>query len=292
MAGRGRRRIIHAQGFAMHAGRFAVFGHPISHSLSPEIHQAFARQFGLQLDYLPIDAAPNQFETAVRGFFADGGRGANVTLPHKASAFALAVEHSVAAARVGTANVLTVRADGQLAAHNTDGAGLVRDLTERHRIDLRGHTALLLGAGGAARGVAWNLLDAGVDSLTIVNRTPETADALADAIGDPRRAHTRYWADLADIGSYDLIVNSTSAGVLGQALELPFSLVGARACCYDLSYGPAAGSFLAWAQAAQARHAYDGLGMLVETAADAFALWHGQRPDTDPVYASLRPRFA
>ncbi|RCS31596.1 shikimate dehydrogenase [Rhodanobacter denitrificans] len=276
----------------MPAAQFAVFGHPISHSLSPPIHQAFARQFGIELEYRAIDVAPADFSAAVHRFFADGGRGANVTLPHKAAAFALAEQRSVAAARAGSANVLTPLAAGRLAAHNTDGAGLVRDITERHDLDLRGHTALLLGAGGAAHGVAWNLLDAGVETLTIVNRSPAAADVLADAIGDPARAHTRYWEDLADIGSYDLIVNATSAGVLGVALQLPFSLVGARALCYDLSYGAAAGSFLAWAKAAGARYAVDGLGMLVETAADAFELWHGRRPQTEPVYQQLRRQGA
>ena len=273
---------------AMTPAQFAVFGHPISHSLSPLIHQAFAQQFGLALDYRTIDAAPEVFEAAVHAFFAAGGRGANVTLPHKAAACALAGERSASAIRAGTANVLTALPDGRLAAHNTDGDGLVRDITERHGVDLRGHAALLLGAGGAARGVAWNLLDAGVETLTIVNRSPAPADALADAIGDPARAHTRYWQDLTEIGNYDLIVNATSAGVLGASLQLPFSLIGARAVCYDLSYGPAAGAFLAWAKAANARHAFDGLGMLVETAADAFMLWHGQRPDTEPVYQMLR----
>ncbi len=204
----------------------------------------------------------------------------------------MADQRSEAATRAGSANVLTRLADGRLAAHNTDGAGMLRDLTERHSVDLRGHTALLLGAGGAAQGVAWNLLDAGVETLTIVNRSPASADALADAIGDPARAHTRYWEDLASIGSYDLIVNATSAGVLGKALQLPFSLVGARALCYDLSYGAAAASFLAWAKSADARYAFDGLGMLVETAADAFELWHGKRPQTDPVYRALRGQMA
>ncbi|MBD8874531.1 shikimate dehydrogenase [Rhodanobacter sp. DHB23] len=268
--------------------QFAVFGHPIAHSLSPRIHQGFARQFGIALEYRTIDAAPEAFAEAVRAFFAAGGVGANVTLPHKGAAFALADERSVAATRAGTANVLTRLPDGRLAAHNTDGAGLVRDLTERHRADLRGHDALLLGAGGAARAVAWSLLDAGVQTLTIVNRTPETADALADAIGEPARVHTRYWDDLADLGSYDLILNATSAGVLGSGLKLPMSLVGARALCYDLAYGTAAIDFVAWAKAAGARHAWDGLGMLVEQAAEAFELWHGRRPDTEPVYQSLR----
>jgi shikimate dehydrogenase len=268
--------------------RYAVFGHPIGHSQSPRIHAAFGAQFGLAVDYRAIDATPTDFPQAVHDFFAERGHGANVTLPHKAAALALADTASEAAQRAGTANVLTMLDDGRIAAHNTDGAGLVRDLTDRHRIDLRGHDALLLGAGGAARGVAWSLLDAGVRSLTIVNRSPGPADALADAIGDPERVHTRYWEDLAGIGSYDLILNATSAGVLGAALNLPTVLVGARALCYDLSYGKAAIGFLSWAQSAGALFAFDGLGMLVETAADAFELWHGRRPDTDPVYAMLR----
>jgi shikimate dehydrogenase len=274
----------------MPVAQFAVFGHPISHSLSPRIHAAFAQQFGIDLSYRAIDASPEEFSRAVRAFFDDGGAGANVTLPHKAAAFALADQRSEAALRSGSANVLTRMSDGSLAAHNTDGAGMVRDITERHRIDLRGHTALLLGAGGAARGVAWTLLDAGVHTLTIVNRSPEAADALADAIGEPARVHTRYWNDLADIGSYDLIVHATSAGVLRTSLQLPFSLVGARALCYDLSYGASAASFLAWARTAGARYAFDGLGMLVETAADSFELWHGRRPDTEPVYRMLLER--
>lgn len=271
--------------------RFAVFGHPIAHSLSPRIHADFAAQLGIELTYETIDAAPEAFEASVLAFFADGGRGANVTLPHKAAACALGATRSATAARASTANVLTVLADGSLEAHNTDGDGMVRDIAERHQLDLRGHTALMLGAGGAARGVAWALLDAGVETLTIVNRTPETADQLADDIGDPARAHTRYWEDLATIGSYDLILNATSAGVLGKDLDLPTSIVGARAFCYDLSYGKAAASFVGWARGAGALYAFDGLGMLIETAADSFERWHGERPDTDPMYAQLRQQF-
>lgn len=273
--------------------QFAVFGHPIAHSLSPQIHHAFAQQFGIALEYRTIDAEPAAFAEAVKRFFhEEQGHGANVTLPHKAAAFALADEHSQAATRVGTANVLTRLADGRIAAHNTDGAGVVRDLTERHSIDLRGHDALMLGAGGAARGIAWSLLDAGVSTLTVVNRSPEAADILADAIGEPARVHTRYWEDLGNIGSYDLIIHATSAGTLGQSLNLPFSLVAPRAVCYDLGYGKSAFGFLSWARAAGTRYAYDGLGMLVETAADAFELWHGKRPETEPVYQSLLTRSA
>jgi len=268
--------------------RFAVFGHPIAHSLSPRIQQALARQFDIALEFHAIDVAPEDFSAVVTSFFAAGGAGTNVTLPHKAAAFALAQLRSAAATRAGTANVLTPRPDGTLAAHNADGAGLVRDLTTRHGVDLRGRSALLLGAGGAACGVAWNLLDAGVRILLIANRSPQAAERLVAAIGDTRRARAGAWAQLAKAGSFELIVNATSAGVLGQTLALPPSLVDAHTLCYDLSYGPAATGFLAWSRTAGARGAIDGLGMLVETAAEAFALWHGRQARTEPVYQALR----
>lgn len=269
--------------------QFAVFGHPIRHSLSPRIHQAFAAQFDIDLDYRTIDASPTEFGQAVRRFFADGGRGANVTLPHKSAAFALANEHSIAARRAGAANVLSPLPDGRLAAHNTDGIGMLRDMTSRQGIDLRGLDVLLLGAGGAAQGVTWNLLDAGIATLTIANRSPDAATRLVAALGESTRVRACRWEVLGDAGAYDLIVNATSAGVLGGALQLPAALLRRAASCYDLSYGAAAESFLAWARHAGARRTADGLGMLLETAADAFTLWHGHQPDTDPVYRALRP---
>jgi len=272
------------------AHRYAVFGHPIAQSLSPHIHQAFAAQLGIRLGYETIDAAPGEFEAAVGRFFAEGGLGANVTAPHKESAFALATERTEAATRAGAANTLIPLVNGGLLAHNTDGSGFVRDITERHSLDLRGHDALLLGAGGAARGVAWALLDAGVQTLTIVNRTPERADVLADAIGDPARCHTRYWDGLEG-ECFDLVVNATSIGLVGGRFDLPMSILQDHSSCYDLSYGAASSEFKGWATAAGARYVFDGLGMLVEQAADAFERWHGQRPDTDPVYNELRQRF-
>lgn len=274
------------------AHRFAVFGHPIAHSLSPEIHAAFARQLGLGLDYAAVDVPPAEFDATVRRFFADGGLGANVTLPHKHSAFALADVRTEAAQRAGVANTLSPLVGGGIEAHNTDGSGFVRDITERHGFDLRGHDALLLGAGGAAKAVAWALLDAGVQTLTIVNRTPERADEIADAIGDPARCHTRYWDGLEG-ECFDLVVNATSIGITGGSFDLPMSIVQDHSTAYDLCYGAAAAGFKAWAMAAGVRPDWfrDGLGMLVEQAADAFERWHGQRPDTDPVYAALRARY-
>jgi len=267
---------------------FAVFGHPIAHSLSPRIHALFGRQLGIDLHYVAIDAPPETFATQLGQFAAAGGRGANVTLPLKQIAAGFCAERSEFATRAGAVNTLSRRADGQWRGDNTDGAGLICDLAERHRLDLRGRRGLMLGAGGAARAAAFALLEAGVEQLTIVNRTPERADALADAIGMPKRVHTRYWKDLSTLGSFELIVDATSAGISREALSLPFALVAPRALCYHLSYGAAAFSFLAWARTAHAGQALDGLGMLVEQAAESFAIWHGKRPDTDPVYATLR----
>ncbi len=269
--------------------RYAVFGHPVSHSLSPRIHAAFAAQTGIALEYTAIEAPPEAFPTALQAFADAGGAGANVTLPLKEIAFALAATRTTRAQRAGAVNTL-VRSDGQWHGDNTDGAGLVRDLADRLRIDLRGRRTLMLGAGGAARGVAPALLDAGIGQLFIVNRTPERADAMADALGDPARVHVRYLDDLRTLGDFELIINATSAR--GALQPLPISLLAPRPTVVDLSYGEAAIPFLAWARANGVRNAIDGLGMLVEQAAESFALWHGVRPQTDPVYAELRERDA
>ncbi len=270
---------------------YAVFGHPVAHSLSPRIHAAFGKQAGIDLRYEAIDATHDAFFDALEAFAAAGGLGANVTLPLKESAFALSATTTERARRAGAVNTL-VRLDGQWHGDNTDGAGLVRDLTARHGLDLRQRRTLLIGAGGAARGIAPSLLDAGIGDLFIVNRTPERADALADALGQPGRVHPRYLADLPSLGEFSLLINATSAGRDGVLPRLPMSLLGSRSSAVDLSYGEAAIPFLAWARAHHAHEAIDGLGMLVEQAAESFALWHGVRPQTDEVYAQLRDRHA
>ena len=274
-----------------HVIRLAVFGHPVAHSLSPRIHAAFGTQSGHTVDYRAIDAAPELFAAALQHFAAEGGTGANVTLPLKEAAYALANTCSERARRAGAVNTL-IREGEAWHGDNTDGTGLVRDLTDRQGLDLRGRRTLLIGAGGAARGVAPALLDAGVDGLTIVNRTASRTDALADALGDPARVHPRYLEQLDEMGEFDLIVNATSAGRAGTVPDLPRALVGMRTVAVDLSYGEAAVPFLAWARAHGARHTVDGLGMLVEQAAESFALWYGERPETDAIYDALRQREA
>jgi len=268
--------------------RFAVFGHPIAHSRSPWIHARFGEQCGIPLSYEAIEAGVDAFPRALEAFARAGGTGANVTLPLKSAAAALCGELGAAAQRSGVVNTLTRRRDGSWRGDNTDGIGLVTDITERQRVDIRGRRALVLGAGGAVQGVLDALLESGVAEIVLANRTPARADALADRVGDPSRVHTRYWEALGDAGVFELIVNGTAAGHSGQPLNLPFSLAMQRTLAYDLNYGKAAVDFLAWGRAAGCPYVFDGLGMLVEQAAAAFSLWHGVRPDTELVYQQLR----
>lgn len=271
---------------APQVARYAVFGHPVAHSKSPFIHKRFAAENHKAIDYRAIDAAPEAFPAALARFAAEGGRGASVTLPLKALAAAQCATLGEAARRTGVVNTLTRKGDAWH-GDNTDGAGLVADIAERWRLDLRGRRVLVLGAGGAVAGVLFDLLEAGVDHVTIVNRTPERADALADRIGEPARVGTAYWKDLGTLGAFDFVLNGTSAARHGQRLELPVSIVAPRALAYDMNYGEAAIDFLAWARAAGFEYVHDGLGMLVEQAALAFRIWHGVRPDTEAVYREL-----
>lgn len=270
---------------------YAVFGHPVAHSLSPRIHAAFGRQTGISVDYVAIDAEPATFEDALAAFAARGGAGANVTSPLKEAAYALCSDATERARRAGAVNTL-VRNGDAWHGDNTDGAGLVRDLTGRHALDLRARRTLLIGAGGAARGVAPELLDAGIGDLFVVNRTPARTDALVDLLGQPGRVHPRYMEDVGALGEFDLIVNATSAGREGGFPRLPSSLVGRRTAAVDLNYGDGAIPFLAWARASGCHDMIDGLGMLVEQAALSFARWHGVMPETDPIYGELRAEHA
>ncbi|MDQ3511126.1 MAG: shikimate dehydrogenase [Pseudomonadota bacterium] len=269
----------------------AVVGQPVAHSLSPRIHAEFARQTGISIDYRPMQVAPAEFVGVMDAYAAQGGFGANITLPHKERAASICENLSDRARRSGAVNTLTRTATGW-DGDNTDGVGLVRDLTDRRGMDLRGRRVLLIGAGGAARGVAPALLDAMIADLFIVNRTAERADRLADVLGEPGRVHSRYLDDVDSLGAFDLIINATSAMRAGEHVPLPGSLIAPRADVVDLNYGEVAIPFLAWGRAAGADRIIDGLGMLVEQAAESFQLWHGVRPDTDPVYEQLREHSA
>ena len=268
--------------------RFAVFGDPIAHSLSPRIHAAFSKQTGIALTYLAIHAPTSTFESQLAQFAHDGGDGANITLPLKSVVVPLCAELSDFARRIGAVNTLSRRLDNHWRGENTDGPGLIRDLTVRHGVDVRGRRILMLGAGGAARAAAFALLDAHVASVTIVNRTLERATALADALAEPDRVTTALLPALHGMPPFDLVFDATSAGHDGTHHALPRNIVTSNTVCYHLSYGKAATSFLAYSQDAGARHRFDGLGMLVEQAAEAFLIWNGVRPDTDAIYHELR----
>jgi shikimate dehydrogenase len=268
--------------------RYAVFGDPIAHSLSPRIHAAFARQTGISLSYAAIRAPERTFESQLADFNRNGGAGANITLPLKSVVLPLCAELSDFARRIGAVNTLTRRLDNHWRGDNTDGPGLIRDLTDRHRIDLRGRRALILGAGGAARASAFALLDAGIETLTIANRTLDRATALADALGEPAHVTAIDVTSASDAGHFDLILDATSAGLHGVGFALPTQIVTSGTVCYHLSYGKAAKQFLVWAREAGAKRTFDGLGMLVEQAAESFEIWNGVRPDTLSIYNELR----
>lgn len=267
--------------------RFAVFGQPVAHSLSPRIHAAFASQFGIALDYQAIDTPADDLADALRRFADAGGVGANITVPHKSEAADLCRNLSHRARKAGVVNTLTRRDDGW-DGDNTDGVGFVRDLQQRHGIELHDRRVLLIGAGGAAHGVAPAMLNTDIEQLVIANRTRARAYDLIDRLDTSPRLRACILEELPTMGSFDLVIHATSAGHGDQTLDLPDSLVGTDSACVDLNYGRAALPFMAWAHRLGCSRVHDGLGMLVEQAAEAFELWHGQRPDTDPVYAQLR----
>lgn len=263
--------------------QFAVFGAPITHSLSPKIHAEFAAQCAINMEYHAIESPAAEFTTLLSDFAARGGVGANVTLPLKALALSLCASLDVSAERAGAANTL-IRTNNAWRGANTDGIGLVRDLTQRQQLNLQGRRLLMIGAGGAARGVLGPLLDAGAVDLVIANRSVDKAQALAQQFNGRACALDQ----LADHGAFDLIVHASSAGHHEFVMPTwPESLVQAGTALVDLSYGVASKPALAWASELDVV-AFDGLGMLIEQAAEAFYLWHHQRPDTAPVWGMLR----
>ena len=286
--------------------RYAVVGNPVAHSRSPSIHARFAWQTGHDIAYGRLLAPLDGFAGTVERFRDEGGCGLNVTVPFKLEAFAWATRRSPRAQVAGAVNTLRFDDDAAL-GDNTDGAGLVRDIESRLGLALAGRSVLVLGAGGAARGVLGPLLDAGVERLTIANRTPATAIALVEAFaptaqaGVPDRvaaASTTLPArlqacDFARLDSgFDLIVNATSAGLRAERLPVADGVFAAATLAYDMFYAPRDTAFVAQARAAGCRHACDGLGMLVEQAAESFLLWRGVRPLTAPVYEALRAELA
>ena len=271
--------------------RYAVIGHPIAHSQSPLIHGLFAQATAQDMTYEAIDggAEPGGFERAVQAFRAAGGRGMNVTLPFKLAALQMANEATDNARLAGAAN--TLRLDGgRIEAHNTDGIGLVRDIERTVGVPLRGRRVLLVGAGGATRGVLLPLARAGAARIAIANRTADKARALARELAphlDGVAIDGGGLDALAAGDAFDVVINATSASLSGQAPAVPATAFAPGALAYDMVYGKGLTPFLAQAQAAGCAHVADGVGMLIEQAAEAFAWWRGVRPDTRAVLQRL-----
>ena len=264
--------------------RYVVFGNPVAHSKSPLIHTAFAEQTGQELAYSAVEAPRDGFAGAWQRFVQEGGRGANVTVPFKGEAYTLSATLSHRARRAQAVNTLIVGGNGRIYGDNTDGIGLARDLAH-HGVVLKGKRVLIIGAGGAVRGVLAPLLDEAPSALFIANRTAAKATALADVFSDTGRVSGGGLEAIK--GRFDVVINGSSASLVGDLPPLPPALFAPGATAYDMMYGAEPTVFLRWAQTQGARP-IDGLGMLVEQAAESFFLWRSVRPDTAAVRTALR----
>lgn len=271
--------------------RYAVFGNPVKHSKSPQIHAAFAAQTGQKLQYRSHCVAAGEFPAAAARFFEQGGRGLNITVPFKLDAFEFADTCSGRARRAGAVNTLARRDDGSIFGDNTDGIGLVRDLGDNLQWEVTGRRVLILGAGGAVRGILEPLLELRPDLLVVANRTVPRAQTLAHEFADLGDIRACSMEGLSG-NQYDLVINATSAGLHGEQPPLPDHLLSDHGCCYDLVYGAGPTPFMRWAARHAAWAVADGLGMLVEQAAEAFFIWRGVRPRTRPVIEELRTALA
>ena len=266
---------------------YYVIGNPIEHSKSPEIHALFARQTKQDIRYGKHQAPIDDFDTTVCALIASGMRGANVTVPFKQRAFAFCHSLSQYAQRAGAVNTLLIDDCGRCHGDNTDGVGMLTDLTANHSVDLSGQRILLLGAGGAVRGVLQPLLEQRPAQIVIANRNADKASALADDFGD-QGPIVGGGLDCVQNQCFDLIINGTSAGLQGQALPIAYSTLRPGGVTYDMLYADQPTPFVLWGRRARASQALDGLGMLVEQAARSFHLWRGVRPDTERVLAHFR----
>lgn len=269
---------------------YAVIGNPVAHSKSPFIHASFARQTGQHLTYGLLLGRRDDFAGSVRDFVAAGGRGLNVTVPFKQQACALLGDLTPRAAAAGAVNTILVQDGGRLRGDNTDGVGLVRDLEQNLGLELRGRRVLLVGAGGAGRGVLPVLCAAAPAQLLIANRTASTARTLAAELTPAAAGVALVGLGLDELAGqrFDLLINATSAGLDGAVPALPADCIAPGGVVYDLFYGDSPTPFCRWGLEHGALQAHDGLGMLVEQAAESFFLWRGVRPQTAPVLAALR----
>jgi shikimate dehydrogenase len=268
------------------ADKYAVIGYPVAHSWSPFIHGLFAKQTGHAITYSRLEVAPEALNERVVEFFAADGKGLNVTLPHKQAACLIARERTPRAEMAGAVNTLVLR-NNNVFGDNTDGAGLIADLTRNLAFDLQGTRILVLGAGGAARGVLGPLLEADPEYLEIANRNDERAVELAHEFSTLGTVHGCGFDAIAD-STFDLVLNATSASLQDTIPPIPPQVIGPTTLCYDMAYGRGDTAFTRWAKSAGAGRAETGWGMLVEQAAESFLLWRGVKPRTAPVIAAVK----
>ncbi|MEJ2140920.1 MAG: shikimate dehydrogenase [Gammaproteobacteria bacterium] len=273
--------------FGKRVDDYAVMGNPISHSKSPRIHSLFAEQTGQSVNYTAIQVDLGGFKQAVGNFAANGGKGLNITVPFKQEAWQIVNERSDRAQRAGAVNTIKFEKD-RLYGDNTDGIGLVNDLSINNQVMLKGKRILLMGAGGAARGVLSLLLAEQPSALVIVNRTASKAIDLASEFRDLGNISGCGYEKLADEKPFDVIINATAASLQGELPPLPQNMVAENGCCYDMMYGAEPTTFMQWAKENDAAKILDGLGMLVEQAAESFFIWRGVRPNTHVVIELLR----
>ena len=273
--------------------RYVVIGNPVSHSKSPAIHRMFATQTGQALEYSTLLAPPDAFHKTALAFFTSGGKGANITVPFKQDAFELAAVKTPEAEQAGAVNTLYLNSDKAVCGHNTDGLGLVRDVLANHGGTLAGKRLLILGAGGATRGILLPFIQQRPACICIANRTVDKAAALTNGFAGLAReleVGSLYGCGFDDLAgeSFDWVFNATAASLQNELPPLPDGIVSPATWCYDLMYGDEPTLFCRWATRAGAARVMDGLGMLVEQAAESFQLWRGVRPETGPVLARLR----
>jgi len=266
--------------------RYGVMGFPVSHSRSPVIHRLFALQTGQKLQYELLQVASDKLESSVRQFQSTGGKGLNITLPHKSDVLRLVDDMSETAKIAGAINTLSFDDDG-IHGDNTDGVGLMRDLANNLGVRVGGARILILGAGGATRGILAPLLDAKPTNITIANRTLARAADLADRFSAFGPVSACQFDEVSTVDPYDLVINATSAGVKGETPPYPEAAIGEQTVCYDLSYGLTPTPFSEWAARHGAAKSYMGWGMLVEQAAESFFIWRGVRPDTAVVLKQM-----
>jgi len=266
--------------------RYAVIGYPVKHSRSPFIHGLFAMQTDQRITYQLLEVPPEKFVEEGQRFFNNGGKGLNVTVPHKQTARQWVQSQSPRAEFAGAVNTIMLMQDGSLLGDNTDGVGLLNDLKRNLHFDFTHKRVLLLGAGGAARGVLAPLLLQEPSEIVIANRNIERADNLVEEFSTLGKVTSANFADL-EPNAFDLIVNATAASLYGEMPPLPPGIVGNHTLCYDMAYGRDDTVFTHWAKQQGAAGAVQGWGMLVEQAAESFFLWRGVRPDTKPVLDAL-----